>query len=325
MRRRPDRPPTSSLIPYNQTFDAPRGDVHRGKEGAQEPLPPALSPALPPVDTVDASIVLKARELELMRTRAAAEEVERQADAARLEAEQARQQLSQARKALVQERVARVEMAAEANRQISSLQSKLNKPAPPQRTEAQKRQASQAIAVVLVGAMMLGAVVFLISQAGELANVWAGVSFPSVSLPDWKMPSLSGGAKPKPEAAAVNEAPPTPATEPVPIIRDAKMVKPDPHNVVVQGLGTGDEMKALSRFNDAMMPVPAGAVPSVLGAANHLLAKSGNGPCTVKSSTTGEVSLAISGGGKGQPLLAALSNCANAVEHFTGPEGNKAR
>jgi hypothetical protein len=91
-----------------------------------------------------------------------------------------------------------------------------------------------------------------------------------------------------------------------------------PKQEVVPGrlaLANSSETHALSRLSDAVGGVSAEAMPGVLKAANQWLDTSGEEACSVQSAEGG-ASLVISGKNGDKPLLAALSRCAQAVEHL---------
>jgi hypothetical protein len=77
-----------------------------------------------------------------------------------------------------------------------------------------------------------------------------------------------------------------------------------------------EETHAFSRLGDAVRQVPAPAMPAVFHAANDYLGATGEEGCSVDS-PQGGLSLVVSGRGGDKPLLAALSRCAQAVEHLT--------
>ncbi len=77
------------------------------------------------------------------------------------------------------------------------------------------------------------------------------------------------------------------------------------------------EQRAMERLDDALAPVPAAAMPSLMNSANQWLGESGLPPCTL-ASPRGDSSMVITSGRKPGPLVAALSSCADAIEHFTG-------
>jgi hypothetical protein len=296
--------------------------ITSGAKTADHPL--AVS-----ADRKSRNVVLAALESE--------KEPEKQAEAegpepSPLETALLKERLQQAKKALVKERMARANLAAATTRRIAGLRHELvdherlaperhakpkfePKRSRPTPEETSKKPTIQGLAPVIVTALMVGALVFLIFQPGALAGIAS--TFSLAGLPSFHLPSLdlskwnsgarnAGSALSQPSPAGV-------------AVSQTVLASVTPRRNFASG--GSEEARAFSRLNDALQPVSAPSVQSVLGAANQWLAATGATPCTVKS-PGGEVSLAISSSSKGQPLLAALSNCAAAVEHFTGAPAN---
>ena len=119
-------------------------------------------------------------------------------------------------------------------------------------------------------------------------------------------PQPSGGAGGDDNAEVQKAREPEPAPAPTPA----------PPSLPFEGAGA-QETYELQRLNGALMAVPAAEVPEVLNAVNKWLWAHNGVPCWVLTPANG-VSLVIASGGPGQPLLTALSRCADAVEHVTG-------
>jgi hypothetical protein len=232
-----------------------------------------------PRDTAATSVVAGTREnVGFRRALFAAAESEKQLEVVRAEAAHAVAELQEARKVLREERLSRVQQAAQASAQISLLQTEL-----------------AVVATVPVSVVRTSHKAHLLLPLGSLAMVAIAVGV-LILHPAWVQPREVANQSTWQPAAAV----------PRPII-------------LTEGVDSGprnpSEVYALARLNGALDEVPIPAMPSIMGAVNDWLWSIGLPPCSV-ASPRGDVSLVISSSSPGQPLLAALSRCAEGVEHF---------
>ncbi|HYA17114.1 MAG TPA: hypothetical protein VEF06_06600 [Bryobacteraceae bacterium] len=194
-------------------------------------------------------------------------------------------QLRKIQSALEEERALRLEQAELAARQVEVMRRRLE--AVVEARAEDRRVWSGFLPHVLVPVGMAAVLLFLF---------WSVVFH--ASSPDSRNSPPPPAA---PQAAPVQATPEAPAAAPQ---AEEPVVAPSP------------ETFELARLNGALRIAGDEDVPEMLSAVNRWVRFSGAGPCWV-TSASGSVSFVISSRDAGHPLLAALSRCADAVEHVT--------